>query len=247
MSGGRSRRKKLVRSKRLSKTDSSEVVEADQQPPSESDSVPPPLEEVVNEVTSAAQDQHLQPLKSDEGSREGSAEQKDKLLAAASTWRAAADMQDSSSAAAGELRNPWKKVLAYSSLPRNRRVNGRRGSSETEVPNLSPPPGPWGEQQVIIENAAVHVDMGKVVGVLRATHDLEQELKQQSKFTSGIFGLFTTVACHLLISLKANLKAFKRSLITLRSLFCDLPRTSGSGMEHECVKDGESNTCHFRV
>ena len=46
----------------------------------------------------------------------------------------------------------------------------------TPVPEgITPPPGPWGEK-VLVENAAVHVDMGKVVGVLRATHKVEDEV-----------------------------------------------------------------------
>ena len=40
---------------------------------------------------------------------------------------------------------------------------------------ITPPPGPWGEK-VLVENAAVHVDMGKVVGVLRATHKIEDQI-----------------------------------------------------------------------
>ena len=44
--------------------------------------------------------------------------------------------------------------------------------------DITPPPGPWGEK-VLVENAAVHVDMGKVVGVLRATHKLEDEVNHQ--------------------------------------------------------------------
>ena len=51
-------------------------------------------------------------------------------------------------------------------------------SPPPEPEDITPPPGPWGEK-VLIENAAVHVDMGKVVGVLRATHKLEDEVNHQ--------------------------------------------------------------------
>ena len=51
-------------------------------------------------------------------------------------------------------------------------------SPPPEPEDITPPPGPWGDK-VLIENAAVHVDMGKVVGVLRATHKLEDEVNHQ--------------------------------------------------------------------
>ena len=87
MSGGRSRRKKLVRSKRLSKTDSEAEAEvneenqqaSDQQLPEqqqeeveeEEEQLPPALEAVSEEASSAASS-----------------------AAAVSTWRTAADMGD---------------------------------------------------------------------------------------------------------------------------------------------------------
>ena len=49
-------------------------------------------------------------------------------------------------------------------------------SPPPEPEDITPPPGPWGDK--VIENA-VHVDMGKVVGVLRATHKLEDEVNHQ--------------------------------------------------------------------
>lgn len=153
MSGGRSRRKKLVRSKRLSKTDSSEI---------EPNSQPPPLE-VVTEDNAGS---HCETEETDKSTEVLSTEDntQNKLAAAASTWRAAADMGDSVK---------WRRVAVRALLDTNKPVNGTAGAVQEEELPTTPPPGPWGEK--VTENAAVHVDMGKVVGVLRATHQLDQE------------------------------------------------------------------------
>ena len=111
------------------------------------------------------------------------------LAATASRWRAAAEMGDSS--------NPkWRRVAVRAVQLQENKVNGGTphltgspGSSKlnnvapehhlAEVETHSPPPGPWGDK--VIENAAVHVDMGKVVGILRATHQLEDEINHLEK------------------------------------------------------------------
>ena len=59
-------------------------------------------------------------------------------------------------------------------------------SPPPEPEDITPPPGPWGEK-VLIENAAVHVDMGKVVGVLRATHKLEDEVNHQENGKNDLY------------------------------------------------------------
>ena len=171
MSGGRSRRKKLVRSKRLCKTDS-EVDSA------ELDSSQPPPLEVVNEAQAKVSqeegaDEHEVVLEQETQSEQTPFEPKQKLLAlaAASTWRAAADMGDN---------NPkWKRVAVRAVQLQeldSTKVNGDSNNSHQSSPeNIAPPPpGPWGDK--VVENAAVHVDMGKVVGVLRATHKMDEEI-----------------------------------------------------------------------
>ena len=223
---GRSRRKKLVRSKRLSKTDSEvEATEQQQHQPlqtqqqqqkaevSNDDEAeqeqqdhavqPPPLETVEtvdlptdNEDRDDKQNQN-KPI--DHWIEENQVEDEENpnklvIAAAASKWRSEADMGDSS--------NPkWRRVAVRAvQLQDSPKINGglknniaaasasdTTGLSSTGnlslpppqspssvLPNTSPPqtgitppPGPWGEK--LLENAAVHVDMGKVVGVLRTT------------------------------------------------------------------------------
>ena len=220
---GRSRRKKLVRSKRLSKTDSEvEATEQQQHQPlqqqqqkaevSNDDEAeqeqqdhavqPPPLETVEtvdlpaadNEDRDDKQNQN-KPIDHWIENQVEDEENPNKLViaAAASKWRSEADMGDSS--------NPkWRRVAVRAvQLQDSPKINGglknsiaaasasdTTGSStgnlslpppqspSSVLPNTSPPqtgitppPGPWGEK--LLENAAVHVDMGKVVGVLRTT------------------------------------------------------------------------------
>ena len=238
---GRSRRKKLVRSKRLSKTDSlsAEAIEQQQQQQQKAEVShdegedeaeqeqqdhavqPPPLETVetvdltadFDEATTTNEDSDQnKPIidhhtQQEQGQDE---ENHNKLVAAAaSQWRSAADMGDSS--------NPkWRRVAVRAiQLQDAPKVNGglknntsaSDSSSSNAGGNLSlppppvptsvttsppqtgitPPPGPWGEK--LLENAAVHVDMGKVVGVLRTTqresvedHEEESDEDEESTF-----------------------------------------------------------------
>ena len=132
-----------------------------------------------------------------------SVKKKSLLAAAASTWRAAAadpmgdssnpkwrrvavravQIQDSTkvNGSAGKGPSPSPSVqhpttsgqaVSTTTVP----TTSGQAVVSTPVPEgITPPPGPWGEK-VLVENAAVHVDMGKVVGVLRATHKIDDQI-----------------------------------------------------------------------
>ena len=196
---GRSRRKKLVRSKRLSKTDSAEaaadlqnddlnndqpqqqqVVDLDVQ---HNDNVP-----ALEAVSEALEDEATCTKESSEDEKETVVhvdKQQRLAAAAASAWRAAADM---ASTAPVDSNPKWRRaavraVQLQDSSPGsklNAAPNGGciskdvippppalpGGVPQPSPPGIAPPPGPWGEK------VDVHVDLGKVVGVLRAVnHD----------------------------------------------------------------------------
>ena len=241
---GRSRRKKLVRSKRLSSKDSlsatseanseqqtteeeqqhqplqkaeianeTETVEAEAEQEQQEGDHALPLEAVVVDLPAAEaeadtsehsdheQEQNKVDTKSEVEAAQASEAEHKLVAAAASTWRAAADMGDSS--------NPkWRRVAVRAvQLQDSPKVNGGLKNSTqntvasdsvggqnltlppppiltntTVLPSpplqtgITPPPGPWGEK---LENAAVHVDMGKVVGVLRATTAQRESLEDE--------------------------------------------------------------------
>ena len=174
----------------------------------------------------------------DEDVDEASKRRKTKLLAAAaSSWRAAADMGDNGSATGSANQNPKWRVAAVKAVTSTSGPTASTGNSgSSKQPNgglkttittaevippppslpggipqppppgisqpppsgntpsgtgIAPPPGPWGDRVFnngptsTTEASTVMVDMGKVVGVLRAAAANHQSLFDQDLNVAG--------------------------------------------------------------